>query len=350
MIYVARFLSGIAIGMYFNLLSIYLAEVISPCVRGAGLSLNVASFNIGILTAYVIIPYMSIPMSAAIFMSVGIVFFIMFCFMPESPYYLAMKGRIEDAEAVLEKLRGKTDVSDEIEVVLETVKSNSRQKAGGFRELLSVRSNRRAFIINNVFLNTMHFGGFYTMLSFVQLIFQSVSNVISDHMIAIVLGVVQVISVLITTLVVDRLGRKPLLLISGVVVAAANLVIAAFFYAKDFLYMDMSAYSLVPLIAAIALMFASNCGAISLHLTVQSEIFATEIKALATCLAGIVGGILHMISAKSYILMAVTWGYGPMPAYLSYFVNVVICTAVILRLTPETKGKTFVQIQKELGD
>ncbi|XP_014483293.1 PREDICTED: facilitated trehalose transporter Tret1-like [Dinoponera quadriceps] len=350
MIYVARFLSGVSCSMFINVLPIYLAEVVSPSLRGAGLTLTITMFNIGILIAFVIIPYVSTSLSAGIFMSIVVVFFITFCFMPESPYYLTMKNRIEETEAVLEKIRGRTDVSDEVELILETVKSNSRQRSGGFRELLTVRANRRAFIINNVFLCAMQFSGFYTILAFVHLIFQSMTNVISDYATAIVLGVVQVISVLITTCVVDRLGRKPLLLVSGVIVASANFVIAAFFYAQDFLDMDVSACSLIPFVAMIVLMFFNNCGPISIHITVQSEIFATEIKALGTCLAGIVGPILHILVAKTYILTAVTWGFGPMPAFLSYAVCMVICTAVILRLTPETKGKTFVQIQKELSD
>lgn len=349
--YVSRFLSGISIGMFVNLLSIYIGEVISPCLRGAALTVNIVFMNIGILVAYVIVPCMSITASSLIFMSATIVFFIMFSFMPESPYYLGMKNRLEETEAVLEKLRGKTDVSDEVELVLETVRSNNRQRTQcGLKELLSVRANRRAFLINNFVVCSMQFGGFYTMISFVQLIFKPLTNILSDHMIVIVLGVLQLIFVLITTTVVDRLGRKPLLLISGVLVVTANLVIAAFFYVNDFLHMDLSAYSLVPFIATIVLMCANNCGTVGLHLTVQSEIFATEIKAFATCLGGIISAIFHIIASKTFILMTVTWGYGPTPAFLSYAVIVAICTVVILRSMPEMKGKTFVQIQKELND
>ncbi|XP_032666559.1 uncharacterized protein LOC116842027 [Odontomachus brunneus] len=202
--------------------------------------------------AYVTVPYMSI---SAIFMSITVVFLVMFCFMPESPYYMAMKGRTDDTEAVLEKLRGKTDVSDEVELVLETVKSNSRRRTRRFRELLT-----------------------------------------------------------------------------------------------DYLYVDMSAYLMVLFIMTIILICANNCGAVGLYITVQSEIFAIQIKALATCVEGITSAVFNIIACKTYILIAVEWGYGPMPPFLWYFVNVVICTAVILRIMPETKGKTFVQIQKELDD
>lgn len=300
--------------------------------------------------AYVIVPYMSLAASSAIFMSITVVFFVLFCFMPESPYYLAMNGRTDDSEAVLEKLRGNINVSDEMELILETVKSNSRQRTGRLRELITVRAYRRAFNIINIILCSLHFGGFYTILSYVQLIFKSLTNVFSDHTTAIVLGVVQVIFTLFTAFLVDRLGRRPLLLLSGVVVAVTNLAIAMFFYARDYLYMDMSAYSMVLFVMTIVLMCANNCGVVSLFTTVQSEIFATEIKALATCFAGIIGAVFHIISSKTYILIAVEWDYGPMPPFLWYFVNVVICTAVIFCIMPETKGKTFVQIQKELDD
>lgn len=349
-LYVARILSGVSTSMFFNVMPIYITEISSPHLRGGGLTLPLIFFNVGILIAYIIVPYMSISMSAAIFMSMNIIFLVMFYFVPESPYYLAMRAKVEETEAVLEKLRGKTDVSDEMEVVLETVKSNSQQRTGGIRELLTVRANRRAFIINNILLCNMHFCGFYTIISFVQLIFLSVTSVISSHSIAIVLGVIQVISVFVSTLVIDRLGRKPLVLVASVAVAIANLVIAVFFYMKDFLYIDLSAHSWAPLIATIVLMFASTCGVSSSHLLLQAEIFSTEVKAVAFCYGGVVGALLHIISAKIYILITVTWNYGPMPGFLLQFGAVVICAVLILRFMPETKGKTFVQIQKELNN
>jgi len=127
-------------------------------------------------------------------------------------------------------------------------------------------------------------------------------------------------------------------------------VIGIFFYAKDYLNADVSAYSAVLLIAAMLLVFAFNCGLFPMQMIMMSEMFATEVKALATCLLATISGCFGVIAAKIYILVVITWNYGHSVPYLAFFAIVTVCTALILRLSPETKGKTFVQIQKELYD
>lgn len=330
-----------------------MGEIALPSSRGAGVAWHLIMFNLGILGAFAIVPYLSISTTASVYLAMAVGFVIGFCFMPDSPYYLVMRGRMNEAEETLEKLRGRMDVSEEMEIIVASVKSSNKQserKSGGMRELLTVRGNRRAFIILNLLIFVQHFGGYFMVLLYGQLIFKSTASVISEHMATVAIGVVQLFSMMIIIFVVDRLGRRPLILFSGFVSAAASLVIGVFFYARDYLGTDVSAYSWTPFASALWLVFASNCGSISLSLIMMSEIFATEIKALAICLVGIISGCIAVMAAKVYILVAITWGYGHSPPFLTFTAITVICTVVIHRLSPETKGKTFVQIQKELND
>ncbi|XP_012232862.1 facilitated trehalose transporter Tret1-like [Linepithema humile] len=352
-LYVTRFMGGLYLGQFAPAFAMYIGEIASPDTRGAATAANTIMFNFGILGMFIVAPYLSIPTMAAFWLIMSVGCTIAFWFMPESPYYLAMKDRMDDAEAALEKLRGRTDVSEDLQVIVESV-SNSDEKrgrTGGLRELLTVRANRRAFIIINLVSFTHHFGGYHMIISYGQLIFKSADlQMISDHTASVVIGVMQVTSVIGITFLVDKLGRRPLLLFSGVVVTASNLVIGVFFYAKEYLNMDVSAYSTAMLIATVLLVFGFNCGLMPLQLILMSEIFGTEIKALAICLLTTSSGCIAVVSVKLYILIAVTWGYGHSLLYLAFCVFVAVSTLAILRLLPETKGKTFVQIQKELSD
>lgn len=350
-LYVAKLMGGLCLGQFMCVFTMYIGEIASPSTRGAGGAASMIMFNLGILGMFIVVPYLSISTTAAVWLAVSIIITIAFWFVPESPYYLAMTGKTDEAEAALEKLRGKMNVSEELQVIVESVSNDKQRKTGGVRELLTARASRRAFIIINLVTLTQHVGGFFMMIAYSQLLFKSAQlRMISDYTANIVIGVMQVISATITIFLVDRLGRKPLILFSGSTAAASNLVIGVFFYAKDYLKADVSAYSPALLIAAVTLVFAFNCGLQPMQMIMMSEMFATEVKALATCLLATTSGCFAVVAAKMYILVAVTWNYGYSVPYLTFFVIVTVCTTLILRLSPETKGKTFVQIQKELND
>ncbi|XP_011883226.1 PREDICTED: facilitated trehalose transporter Tret1-like [Vollenhovia emeryi] len=350
-LYVAKFMGGLCMGQFMCVFTMYIGEIASPRTRGAGGAASTITLNLGILGMYVVVPYLSISTAAAVWLAVSVGSTIAFWFMPESPYYLTMTGKTDEAEVALERLRGKTDVSEELEAIVESTSNEKQQRASGIRQLLTARASRRAFIIINLITLTQQLGGFFMLIAYGQLLFKAAQfQIISDHTANIMLGVVQVISATLTIFLVDKLGRKPLILFSGLLAAASNLAIGVFFYAKDYLSADVSAYSSALLIAAVLLVFAFNCGLLPMQMIMMSEMFATEVKALATCLLATTSGCYNVIAAKIYILVVVTWNYGHAVPYLAFFVIVTVCTTLILRLSPETKGKTFVQIQKELND
>ncbi|XP_012533664.1 facilitated trehalose transporter Tret1 [Monomorium pharaonis] len=351
-LYVARLMGGLCLGQFMCVFTMYIGEIASPSTRGAGGAASMIMFNLGILMMFTIAPYLSISTAAVIWLTVSIGFTIAFWFMPESPYYLVMTEKTDEAEAALEKLRGKMDVSEELRAIVTSISNEKQhQKTSSVRRLMTAHASRRAFIIINLITVTHQIGGFFMLIIYGQLLFKSAQlQMISEHTANIIIGVVQVASATITIFLVDKLGRKPLILFSGLTAATSNLVIGVFFYAKDYLDVDVSAYSGALLISAVLLVFAFNCGLLPMQMILMSEMFATEVKALATCLLATTSGCFAVIAAKAYILVAVTWNYGHSVPYLAFFVIVTVCTALILRLAPETKGKTFVQIQKELND
>ncbi|XP_011175705.2 facilitated trehalose transporter Tret1 [Solenopsis invicta] len=351
-LYLARLMGGLCLGQFMCVFTMYIGEIASPSTRGAGGTASTIMFNFGIFVMFVIGPYLSISAAAAIWLAVSVGFTITFWFMPESPYYLVMTNKIDEAEAALEKLRGKVDVLEELQTIVRSMSDErQRRKTGGIRKLMTTRASLRAFIIINIITITHQVGGFFLLLAYSRILFKSAElQIISDHTANIMLGAIQVVSATITIFLIDKLGRKPLILFSGLIAATSNFVIGIFFYAKEYLNADVSAYSTALLIAAMLLVFAFNCGLLPMQMIFMSEMFVTEVKALATCLLATASGCFAVIAAKAYILVAVTWNYGHSVPYLAFFAIVTVCTILILHLSPETKGKTFVQIQKELND
>ncbi|XP_076288928.1 facilitated trehalose transporter Tret1-like [Lasioglossum baleicum] len=350
-LYVARFLAGFGAGLFVCVAPMYMGEISSSETRGAANALVGIVYNSGILITFVAAPHLSISFMARIFFVFNVATIFAFWFMPESPYFLVLRNRMDEAEEVLEKLRGKTDVSDELQVVIACLskKEKGDVKSGSIKDVFSSRGHFRALVIILLFTVTHHFGGFFAIITYCQLIFKSTSNVISDYTIGVVIGVTQVISAVVTTFLVDKVGRKPLILVSGIIAALCNLVIGTFFYAKEYTSIDVQMYSLVPFIASIVSVFMFSCGLVCLQIVLMSEIFATEVKAISTCLIGVIGGLEGIVGFKLYIWVALTLGYGHSIPFLGYFVVVAVCTALIYRITPETKGKTFLEIQMKLN-
>jgi len=215
-------MGGLCLGQFMCVFTMYIGEIASPSMRGAGGATSTIMFNLGIFGMFIVAPYLSISTMATIWLTVSIGFTVAFWFMPESPYYLTMIGKMNEAKAMLKKLRHRMDVSEELQVIVESLSDKKHQrKTGGIRELLTARASRRAFIIINLITITHHIGGFFMMIAYSQFLFKSAQlQIISSHMANIVIGAVQVISAIITIFLVDKLGRKPLIFFSGLIAAS----------------------------------------------------------------------------------------------------------------------------------
>ncbi|XP_043502756.1 facilitated trehalose transporter Tret1-like isoform X2 [Polistes fuscatus] len=351
--YVARFLSGISVGVGFVVAPIYLGEISSVKTRGANGTMISIMCNIGILVSFIIVPYYSIRNTTASFIFLSICFVFLFSFIPESPYYLAMRGRMEEAEETLQKLRGRIDVSDELTKIDQFIKKEENNKIrfwSTLKDIFTIRRHRRAFFI--IFLLTFNnfFSSYLPLIFYGQLIFKEILSTVSDYTINIVAGITLLLSSIVTGCFVDRLGRKLIILVSGIIVGICDLTISSYFYAKDFFNIDVSSYFLIPIIASISSIFFCNLGFCSILSIMMSEVFAAEVKVLSTCILGIIGGILAMINDQLYILLAISLNYGHGLPFFGFCLLVWLSTALLYHFSLETKGKTFIEIQRELQD
>lgn len=124
-------------GMVFTVNTMYWGEIASPGFRGSASSLTQAMLFLGILVADVIAylapgDYMTLALCGA---AVTVVFVVCFAPMPESPYFLLMRGRPDLAKRALQRLRGKEDVSD--------YSQQSRAGACAYRQVAGADSGQR---------------------------------------------------------------------------------------------------------------------------------------------------------------------------------------------------------------
>lgn len=345
---IARLLIGFVFGSSIAVLPIYLAEISSNHIRGAIINFAMIMQKCGILFVYLIGPYVSIPSMAYIAMAPAIVFLILFIWCPESPYYLVKNDKANMAAKSLSKLRQKplNEIEKELIDINESVNSSNcqRVKRQKCRHFFGP-ANRNSFLLIAALSAIGHLCGSHAVISYAETLFDRVGSVFHGRSASIVLGIAQTISCIISSIFVDRLGRRPLLLGSLLAVGICNITLAAYFFIGRYYNVEFfSPYIVVLIIICNALY---TFGLAPVPSIILGEIFPQHLKAFAAVLFVVVGAICLMLSYKLFQLVSDNFG-----SDWSFFVFSAFCFGFwpyFWRNLPETKGKSLLDIQKELN-
>lgn len=226
---------------------------------------------------------------AAINLILPISFVLSFIFLPESPYFYLKFERSERAETALRNLR-----SGDIRLELKNIEINVQEdmkNRGTWGDLLTEATNRKAMWISLGVFTVQQYCGSAAIVAYAEEIFKQAEGHILPYQESIILGCVQVATCVLSVILVDRVGRKPLLLLSALGVGLMNGTIGTYFY---FLKSDKSAVEHLHWIPITALLVYIVCYAIGLSTVpyvIIGEMFPTNVKLYASCVAHIYTGI-----------------------------------------------------------
>lgn len=347
-IYVARFIAGVADGWVFTALPMYIGEISDPKIRGLlGSSVSV-NWIFGITLINIVGAYLSITVTALVSSCLPLVTMVTFAFMPESPYYLLMRGSTEEAKKSLQKLRGLHDVDSELSRVDFAVKARNKE-SGKFLDLFTVKVNRKAVIIMMVLRGAQQLSGTTAVTFYAQPIFIEAGDHISSHLASIIYFSVQLTLSCFSSSIVDRAGRRPLLITSITGSAVFLFLEGVYFYIKSCTDLDITAYSIVPVVGLIGFVVVFSLGMQTIPILMLGELFSPSVKAFALCLADIYFSIIATVVSKFFQIMKDSFGmYTP---FFAFSLSCLIGLVLIVIFVPETKGKTLEDIQTQLkGD
>ncbi|XP_057963823.1 sugar transporter ERD6-like 7 isoform X2 [Malania oleifera] len=262
---------------------------------------------------------------------------------PESPRWLAKTGHQKEFEAALQKLRGKdADISEELNEIkdyIETLQSLPKAKILDLfqrRYLLSVTIGVGLMVFQQ-------FGGINGICFYVSSIFESAG--FSSNIGTITYACLQVVVTVLGATLIDRTGRKPLLLIS-----ASGLVIGCVLTGIAF-YMKVHELSLkaVPALAVTGILvyigfFSLGMGAVPW--VIMSEIFPINVKGVAGSIATLVNWFGAWTISYTYNFLISWSSYGTFALYA--VINALAILFVIV-VVPETKGRTLEQLQAAIN-
>ncbi|CAM9000371.1 hypothetical protein QQ045_001555 [Rhodiola kirilowii] len=338
-----RFTNGYGMGVFSYVVPVFIAEISPKNLRGALTTLNQLMIVCGVSISFVVGTVVTWRTLALIdIVPCGIVILGLFL-IPESPRWLAKRGYQKEFIDALQKLRGKgADISTEAAEIQDYIETLDRLPKAKLLDLFQ-RRYRSSVTIGVGLMVFQQFGGINGICFYVSSIFESAG--FSSTLGTIIYAILQVIITALCSPVIDRAGRKPLLLVSASGLVIGCLLTGASFYLKDH---DM-ATNAVPGLALTGILvyigsFSAGMGAVPW--VIMSEIFPINIKGTAGSLATLVNWIGAWAVSYTYNYLISWSSYGTFVIYAA--VNALAIAFVII-VVPETKGKTLEQIQAAIN-
>lgn len=340
----ARIFAGMAKGVAFAVVPIYLAEVANVKVRGALSTMFIGFLNLGMFYAYLfgwVLSYVGLNISLAV---IPVLFSIMFFFVPESPYYLAMKKKPEEGIKVLSKYRqvdrDNEALLSEYQLIEKTVEKDMQNK-GRFWDVVGTSANRRAVLIIALLAIFQRSSGISPSLAFMTVTLPKSGGGASREAYLVIFSAILVIANYVATPLIDNLGRKKLLIYSAISSAVVQFIVGLFYFFQNQGYQTES-WNWVPYASLILFGITYSLGIGFIPSTLVGELFPTNVKSYASSISAILLGITSF---------AVNRVFRELPTQYMYFFfsfACIVCTVFCIFFVFETRGKSFLEIQEIL--
>lgn len=346
MILAGRFLTGLAAGAFCVAAPLYSSEIAEKNIRGTLGSFFQLLLVVGILIAYLGGAFLSSKNLSILCLAIPLLFAILFFLQPETPIYLMKKKKNTEALASLKRLRGSAyNCENELEEIKEILQNNSESKVS-LMEILSTTAAKKSLLICFSLMFFQQMSGVNAIIFYTSSIFGYAKSGLTESTATIIVGVMQVIATLVSSLVVDKFGRRILLLSSVVFMMLSGFILAIYFSLKN-AGKDVTGISFLPILCVIVFISTFSLGFGPIPWMISAEILPPEIKSVASSVAGTFNWLLAFIITKFYSTAVSAIGIDT-TFYIFSGICLMGCCFVFF-IVPETKGKSILEVQEILN-
>lgn len=354
-----RIIGGVAIGLASNVSPLYIAEISPAAWRGRLVSLNQLSLVIGILAAQIVNWRIARPVPSGatmqaiaaswnahygwrwMFTAVSLpacLFFFFSLFIPESPRWLLLRGRNEQAARILSRIGGASYATTEVHSILESL-AHATKNIAGWRQVFAP-GVRRLLLIGIVLAVLQQWSGINIIFNYAEEVYRSAGYGLNDIMFNIVItGAINLVFTVLAMFLVDRFGRRALMLFGcagvGLSHFCAGLAYKLGLHGRGVLLLTLCAIA---------------CYAVSLApvtWVLISEIFPNRIRGLAVSIA--VAALWCASFLLTYTFPILNRQFGTANVFFLYSAICFLGGAFVYWCVGETAGRSLEQIELSSG-
>ncbi|EXJ74870.1 uncharacterized protein A1O5_01566 [Cladophialophora psammophila CBS 110553] len=354
-----RVIGGFACGIVYSCCPLYASEISPPAFRGRAGGLY--SFNVGfayMFTEWLGLGFSYISGNAAwrVFLGLQLVcpalMILGSLYLPESPRWLVLKDRHEDALIVLERIHGDADGNKSFaHAELHQINAQialEKQERTGITAIIRRPSYRKRLVLVVIFMVGQQATAIIPMQNYQVILYEQLG--FSNKLVLILVGIWGTITIVATTtgsLLFDYTGRKPPVYFAMGVMTIATIMLTAFWATFERSGSTNATYGRL----AIFSMFLFNFGYAfimnSFGYAYIPEILPTPVRAVGTAIMMLVfnGMIILLVQVTPIAIKNITWRY-----FLVFIVCDVIFTIAFYFMFPETSGKPLEEVAALFGD
>ncbi len=345
-----RFIGGLGVGAASMTSPMYIAEITPARIRGRMVSVNQFAIVSGFLVVYFVNYFIALGRPEEWISTFGwrwmfgseslpaVMLLVLAFFVPESPRWLTRKKREDEALDILTKVDGSEHAANEMAAIKEALSHESGSIAQLFQPGMKI-----ILVIGVVLAILQQVTGINAVLYYAPEIFKNIGFETQAALFqTVIVGAVNILFTIIAIWTVDKLGRKPLMLMGS-----AGMGLSLFALGLAFYFNQKGIWVLLFVLLYIA-SFASSMGPVVW--VILSEIFPTKIRGRAMAIATVILWISCYAVSQTFPMMDKNqWLIEQFNHGFSFWIYSVFCVVTVLfvhKFVPETKGKTLEEIEK----
>lgn len=343
-----RIAQGLIMGLSATATPIYLGEISSSKNRGAITSLFYNTYAVGYIISYTLGSFMNFYSFTYFTLALNVPFILMFFWQPETPYYYLIKGDLQKAYESLKWLRDGSE--EELREELEEMQASLEvdvDKSARFKDLLATSGDRRATFLIIVLSAVRMSSGSGALVVYVTDVFNQTPNLsVPADYVTIAFGIVMLLGGIFSSFTSDIVGRRTLLLGSSFGCLVCTLFTGTYYFLLTNTTADVSQSSWISPVLILLYCFLCNAGMYPVCTSYTSELFSDKTRGLASSVGMTVTTLVTFLTMLLY--PGLTSWLGLYANFYFYTLSALVGVLCFFAYAPETKGKSFGQIRREL--
>jgi len=356
-----RIIGGLAVGAASVMAPAYIAEIAPPRMRGRLATIQQIAIIFGLFCAFISnyllanaaggsteifwLGYQTWRWMFWIELVPAVIFFLSLLVIPESPRFLMIKGKRQKALDTLTKLYGVDQAKLTLKEIVQSIAAETHQPK--ITDLVSGGKVRTIVWVGIGLAMFQQLVGINVVFYYGAVLWQAVGSSESDSlMINVIVGAVSIIACVITISLIDKLGRRPFLIIGSIGMSITLLTLVWVFANADVAEsgnLMLGENGTLALIAANAYVFFFNLSWGPVMWVLLGEMFPNQIRGSGLAVAGFAQWIANFVITMTFPIMLTTIGLAS--AYGFYALCAMLSVIFVIKMISETKGKTLESMQ-----